>query len=90
MIILECQQSSLARPPVTVNPWRYLLDKWITDMKARKSCEVTVDCPELVDSVLNRKRCNMGIMDEIAGGMTTPYRPAKMRRVCRSLTKKDE
>jgi hypothetical protein len=52
--------------------------------------EVPVDCPEFLDSMLNRKRCNMGIMDEIARGMTTLYRPAKMRRVCGSLGKKDE
>jgi len=32
----------------------------------------------------------MGVMDEVTGGMTTPYRPAKMRRVRRPLTKQDE
>jgi len=30
------------------------------------------------------------LRDKVAGGMTTPYRPAKMRRVCRSLTKEDK
>jgi hypothetical protein len=67
-----------------------LLNKGVTDAKARKSSEVAVDGPEFLDPVFYRKRCNMGIMDEITGGVTTSYRPAKMRRVRRSLTQKNK
>lgn len=43
-----------------------------------------------MDSMFNRQCRDVGIMDKVTGDMTGPYSPAKMRRVCGPLTKKDK
>jgi len=73
-----------------LSSWRHVLHKGITNTEIRESSEVAVYCPELVDSVFDRECCDVGIMDKIAGGMTGPYSPAKMRRMCGPLTHKDK
>jgi hypothetical protein len=74
---------------LSFSPWRRLVDERIKNAKIGESSEVAVDFPELVDSVFDRERYYVGIMDKVAGGMTGPYSPAEMRGVCGPLTQKD-
>jgi len=69
---------------------RFLLDERITNPEARKSSEVAVGCPELLGAVLDHERRDMGIMCKVAGGLASPHGPARMGRVRRTLTPKDD
>jgi hypothetical protein len=52
--------------------------KGISNPEVREPGEVAVDGPEFLHSVFDRKDCNVGVMDEVPGGMTGPYGPAQM------------
>jgi hypothetical protein len=69
---------------------RSLFDERIANTKAGKSSKVTVNRPQLTDSVLHNKCGDMGIMRQVSLGLPLAYNPAKMGSVCKSLSQKDE